>query len=378
MNKLRLRTLDNAVMSGIAGMVGYARLNTFDSAGNHMGTRLAHAVKFRDAAGRLRTYDSTGAFLVGELERLDPTLHQPLAAVTWGRDIDLRNDVTIADDVSSFTVTNFANPGNLGTGNGVGNGKSWMGRNSKQIAGVAVDIGKVPQPLHLWGQEISYSVIELESAARLGRPVDDQKFQALNLKHQMDIDEMVYIGDTGLGVGGLVNHALVTNVQNLPAGASLSTAWSGKTADEILADVNFMLTSVWNASAYAAIPAQLRIPPAQFGYISTQKVSSAGNISILKYILENNLLITSGRGTLDIQPVKWLVGAAAGGTIGVASGDDRAVVYTRDPNYVRYPMTTLQRTPLQFESIYHKTTYYCRLGQVEVVYPETIGYFDGL
>jgi len=35
------------------------------------------------------TIDSTGAFLIGELERLDQTLHEPLYNVTWGRDIDL-------------------------------------------------------------------------------------------------------------------------------------------------------------------------------------------------------------------------------------------------------------------------------------------------
>jgi hypothetical protein len=29
-------------------------------------------------------------------------------------------------------------------------------------------------------------------------------------------------------------------------------------------------------------------------------------------------------------------------------------------------------------SIYHQTTYFCRLGVVEVVYPETIAYRDGL
>jgi hypothetical protein len=53
-------------------------------------------------------------------------------------------------------------------------------------------------------------------------------------------------------------------------------------------------------------------------------------------------------------------------------------VYTQEKDLVRYPMTLLQRTPVQYESIYHKTTYFCRLGVVEVVYPETIGYFDGL
>jgi len=54
------------------------------------------------------------------------------------------------------------------------------------------------------------------------------------------------------------------------------------------------------------------------------------------------------------------------------------VVYTKRQDLVRYPMTLLQRTPVQFDSIWHKSTYFCKLGQVEPIYPESIGYFDGI
>jgi hypothetical protein len=347
-----------------------------DAVGNMRGKVLDHAFKTHDG---LRTVDSTGSFLVGELERLDMTLHEPLAAVTWGRDIDLREDVTIADEVSSFTLSSFASSGGLGVGNGIGNGKAWIGKNTDQVAGIAADIAKIPHSLRPWALELKYTILELESAARLGRPIDQQKYEGLQLKHQMDIDEMVYIGDTSLSETGLINNSLVTNVSNLPNGAAGSSNWNKKTPDEILADVNTALTSVWAASAYAVMPGKILLPPSQFGYISTQKVSSAGNISILKYILDNNLLTTSGAGKkLEIAPVKWCVGAGVGGTIGTAGTVDRMVVYTQEKNRVRYPMTLLQRTPIQYDSIYHKTTYFCRLGAVEVVYPETIGYFDGL
>ncbi|HBB9399458.1 TPA: hypothetical protein JN713_004452, partial [Shigella flexneri] len=46
------------------------------------------------------TVDSSGAFLIGELERLDQTLNLPLVGYTWTRDIQLREDVSIADDIS--------------------------------------------------------------------------------------------------------------------------------------------------------------------------------------------------------------------------------------------------------------------------------------
>jgi hypothetical protein len=104
----------------------------------------------------------------------------------------------------------------------------------------------------------------------------------------------------------------------------------------------------------------------------------AGNMSVLKYVQENNILTTSTGRKLEILPSKWCVGAGVSGTIGTLGTVDRMVVYTKDKDRVRFPLTPLQRTPIQYDSIYHKTTYFGRLGAVEVVYPETIGYFDGI
>lgn len=366
MKKERMKTRDSMTYDNA--------YRSLDASGNQLGKPLGNSFKTSDG----RTVDSTGAFMVGELERLDLTLHEPLAAVTWGRDIDLREDVTMADEVSSFTLSTFASQGGLGTGAGVGNGKAWIGKNTNQITGVSADIAKIPHQLRPWAMEMKYSILELESAAKLGRPIDQQKFEGLQLKHQMDIDEQIYIGDTTTGDTGLVNNSLVTNVANVANGASGLPQWTKKSPDEILADVNTMLTSTWAASAWAVIPGRLMLPPAQFGYISTQKVSQAGNVSILRYIQDNNLLTTSGRGKLEILPLKWLIGAGVGGTLGVTGTVDRAMVYTKEKQRVRYPMTLLQRTPIQFDSIYHKTTYFCRLGAVEVVYPECISYTDGI
>ncbi len=371
---IRARTRDNAFEMGNLGTA------PIDQYGNQRGKTLDYAYKTHDglAARGVKTVDSTGAFLVGELERLDQTLHMPLAAVTWSRDIQLREDVSIADELSSFTLTNFGAAGSMGTGAGIRNGKAWIGKSTDQIGGIGIDMGKFPQPLTPWGMEIKYSILELASAAQLGRPIDAQKYEALKLKHQMDIDEQVYVGDSTMAQTGLFNSSLVTNVSNLPNGASASPLWANKTPAEILADVNAILQSAWAASGYAVMPREIRIPPTQFGAISTQVVSNAGSVSILKYLLENNIVTASGNGKINIQPAKWLVGAGSGGTIGTSGTVDRMIAYTNEKQFVRYPMTMLQRTPIQYDSIFHKTTYYCRLGVVEVVYPETVAYRDGL
>lgn len=319
-----------------------------------------------------QTIDSTGAFLNGELERLDQTLHMPLVAYTWGRDIDLREDVTIADEASSFTNSSFASPGGNGS-----KGKSWAAKTTNATPGISLDIGKTANPLTLWAEEIGWTLPELESAAKLGRPIDQQKYNGMQLKWNMDIDEQVYIGDTQLGFVGLFNSTAVT-ANAVAVGAQGSKLWSLKTPDEILADVNNILNGTWAASGWAQMPDQLRLPPDQYAYIVSQKVSNAGNVSILKFLQENNIVKTSTGNDLTIQPVKWLIGCGTGGTIGVADGHNRMAAYTKNPDMVRFPMTLLNRTPIENRGLWQITTYYCRLGVVEFVYPETVQYADGI
>lgn len=328
-------------------------------------TQIAQATRlqFRDGLMTFdaQTIDSAGAFLVGELERLDQRLHEPLAAVTWSRDIDLREDVSIADEFSAFTNSSFA------AANGVqGSGKAWIGKDASAITGVSLDIGKTTSPLSLWAMQLGWTIPELESAQKLGRPVDQQKFAGLQLKHQMDIDEQVYIGDSALGLTGLVNGSAVTNSSNATTGN-----WGSATPDQILADVNELLNSVWAASAYAVCPSDLRVDPLNFGRLVSTKVSSAGNISVLEFLKLNSLSNAINGKPLDIQPLKWLTGRGASST-------NRMVAYTKDPMRIRFPLVPLQRTPLEYRDLRQLTTYFGRLGAVEFVYPETVGYRDGV
>lgn len=305
------------------------------------------------------TVDSAGTFLVGELERLDPTLNMPLVGYTWSRDIQLREDVSIADNISSFTNSSFAA---AGSPNPIG--KNWIGENSTAIAGPNVDIAKTGFPLTLWGMELGWTVVELAAAAQVGRPLDTQKYDAMQLKWNMDTDEQVYRGDDGLGVKGLFNYA----------GASITNAvkkWADSTNKEILDSINALLTNAWLASGYTLVPRDLRLPPKAFALLSQRLVSEAGNQSLLTYLQMNTIAFHQNGEPLKIYAVKWLEGAGVGGT-------DRMVAYTNDKKYVRFPMVPLLNVPIQYRGIYQLTTYYGKLGAVESPYPETMAYLDGI
>lgn len=307
------------------------------------------------------TIDSSGVFLIGELERLDQKLHEPLASVTWGRDVDLREDVSVADEFSSFTNSSFA------AANGVsGSGKAWVGKEANAITGISVDIGKTATPLNLWAMQLGWTIPELESSQKVGRPIDQQKFTGMQLKYQMDIDEQVYVGDEALGLYGLVNSPYVTNLTNAVTGT-----WSTATPDQILADVNELINSVWAASGYAVCPTDLRLPPIEYGRLISRKVSDAGNISILEYLRQNSLSNAINGTPLNIQPLKWLTDAGV-------SDVQRMVAYSKDPERVRFPLVPLQRTPVEYRDIRQLTTYFGRIGAIEFVYAETLGYRDGI
>lgn len=319
------------------------------------------------------TMDSTGSFLVGELERLDQTLHEPLFDVTWSRDIDLREDVSIADEVSSFSLSTFAAAGAPNP-----QGINWIGKNSNAIPGIALDIAKLSEPLIPWGMEIGYTILELLSAQQLGRPVDAQKHAGMNIKYQMDIDQMVYVGDPTISKFGLLNSPRV-NVASVAPGITGYTQWGIglKIHDEILEDVNSLLFAAWKQSGYAVCPSKLLLPPEKFAHLLSQKVSEAGNISILQFLEDNSIALKKNGKKLDIQPVKWLEG------LGTPMGSpliatDRMVAYSQDVNRVRFPLVPIQRTPLEYRSLSHLCTYYGRLGVVEFVYPATLYYADGI
>ncbi|MBY0392324.1 MAG: DUF2184 domain-containing protein [Novosphingobium sp.] len=374
MNTLRMRESGPAIIVPQIALIAAASAPAIAAAlawgDNRKATRfLREAFQTFDQA----TIDSAGAFLVGELERLDPMIHEPLVDMTWDRDIDLRTDVTMGDETSSYTTSTFASTGGPSSG-----GISWAGKESTTLPRINVDIEKKVNPLTLWTETVSYTITELLSAQQLGRPIDTQMLAGLNLKHQMDTDQMVYVGDPTISATGLINAALVINTGNVAAGAAGSLPWLTKTPDEITADFNELLVSVWAATGYKAPPKNVLIAPNPFGYIATTKVSEAGNISIMDYVKQNNVFTAQKNIELEIYPVKWLDKANLNGPGGAAATYDRMAAYTRYEPYVRYPMVPLQAMQPQYQGIWINVPYYGRLGRVETVYPETIGYRDGI
>ena len=318
-----------------------------------------------------KTKDSALSFYVNQLDNLDKRLYMPLTSVSWGRDIKLRPGITMSNESTSFIQSTFAGAGTLYNGNSnAGGNMPWISPETTAIPGVSIDGTRQVFPLRLLAREISFTSVELDRSQLLGQPIDAQKTDALNILYQMNTDQMAYIGSADVGAYGLLNAPQVT-ASTVSTGISGSTHWAQKTPTEILADVNELLETTWQASAFAVCPSKLLLPPFQFSLLASTLISSAGNQSVLKFLMDNTISLQINGKALDIQPVKWLTGRGAGGA-------DRMLAYTNEENRVRFPMVPIRRETAYYEGIRFIAPYLWAFGQMEFVYPETLQYADGI
>lgn len=302
---------------------------------------------------------STGAFLQGELERLDPELYAPIADFTWSRDIDLRNDVTIADEITSFILSNYAG----GFGN-AGSGKAWIKGMETATIRPSVSMTKVTTPLTPWGMEVSYSIFDLQKAMQAGRPIDTQLYDAMKLKHQLDIDMQVYLGDDAVGVKGLLNNDSVVTKSNVGTFAP-----GVDDPKKVLDQVNNILNEGWKATQYTRIPSTILVPPTVFSAWASTQLPNV-NMNLLQFIAANNIYTATTGTQLAIRPVKWLADKS------INSGKGRIVAYTKARDVVRFPLVQLQSLPVQFRGFEQAVPYFGALGGVEFVRPEMVFYGD--
>lgn len=302
--------------------------------------------------------DSCGAFLESQLTKRDPEMHKPLLATTWSRDIPVRNDIDVSDVSTSFDNMNVAV-----VGGGNSRGKAWATSFQTDTPAVQVSYGQTICPLTLWALKADFNIIDLQRAMAAQRDISTDKTDAIHMKHEMDIDEMVYIGDKRLGYKGMLNHG---SVQTL----GTADAWNASTTDKkILNDLNGLLEVAYENAGHAIAPDTLLLPADVFGKLASRYVDGTSD-TLLNCFARNNLATAVHGKVLSIRPIKYGNKDLSGLT------KNRGIAYTQDRSFIRFPMTQLRRTPLESRGLTQEVTYYGNVGVVEIPMPETVGYID--
>jgi len=304
------------------------------------------------------------AFLVGELEKRDSRLLEPLTSVTWPRDITAKTGGGWMEFTSSHNVS-YAS-----VGSGV---DGIVAGATTEIPTVTADIGKDLWRLFVWANKLGVPLVDQKKLQTMGRSLDELLDKGLRLNWDKTLDMSTYLGFPRLGTYGLVNNPDVL-ASMVAAGASGSLLWEDKSVDEVLADVNDLIRDTWEASEYdlTGMANHILLPPEKYNRLVDRRIGEAGSSSILAYLLENNIGRNQGID-LVIFPSRWCIGAGEAGT-------DRMVGYANNRDTVNFDMTVpLSRviTQASAEKMAFLSTYAGQFSQVKFQRLQPVKYRDG-
>ena len=311
---------------------------------------------------RLAASDSY-TFLMKELEKVDENILEPLSGTDWPRDMPVVTGGGIIESIASVDVT-YASSG--------GEDDNLFFEAANDIPVIQADMSKSVARTFNFAEYMSFSTMEREKMIQVGRDPETFLNKGIRLHCDKLIDRNCYTGFTKVNSTGLVNNPNITRISAATAAAG-GTQWSVKTADEILADINTAISTLWkeNDCSSDALPNHILIPVEQFGALVTRKVSDDSERSILTYVLENNLTAQQG-GELTVSPCKWCSGAGS-------SQADRMVVYMNRVDRICFNLTQpLRRMDTEYAEMRIRIPYIAQFSEVRFLYPSTVRYMDGI
>lgn len=301
------------------------------------------------------------AFLTSSLEKQDTRLREPLTSVTYARDMDINVGGGYVDFTSNF-FSNYASTGSDEYG--------IIGSQTSKAAIIQADVTKDIFRTYLWENILRLPFFDLKKLQASPFSVQQLLDTGVRLSYNKALDKICYIG-VGT-VPGLVNNLTVTKTV---AGA----VWTGAAAEVIREQIDGVINACWTASNYDVngIPNRLLIPPVKYSLLNqvmTVGSGGGGSMSLLKYIMENNAASNQGV-ELTILPSRWCIGAGVGGT-------DRLVAYKKGGENASVEMDLpvpinrgLSAPSLESGAVFN-TSYNAVIGQVKVLYPQSISYLD--
>lgn len=309
------------------------------------------------------TVNDSMAFLVGELEKLDPKLLEPLTSFTYARDITLKNGGGWVQYASTIDV-DYATTG--------GNEFGIQAPSATEIARVQANLNKDLWKVYTFMQAYSVPFVNNQLVQQTGRSLEDIFNKGIKLAYNKALDQATYLGFEAYGTTGLVNNPKVASFV-ADNGEGGKPDWKSKTPDEILADLNSLISNVWAAGEYSpdALINHILMPPELYGYLLTRKVSDAADKSILKYLLENNLAASQGVD-LKIFPCRQCIKAGTGST-------SRIVGYVDDESKINIDVTVPLARALTAPNITNvsiDSVYAAQFSEVKTQYLQTIMYMD--
>jgi hypothetical protein len=279
-----------------------------DAYAERNGLPKGHQITFTDG---LPTVDDGISFYISQLANLEAKIYQAkYTSINFAELVPINTNVQEWADSWDYISYDAVTIG------------KFIGSSADDLPNVAIAANKTSVPIGYAGNSYDYSLDELRKSQQMRIPLDTTKAQAAFRGSQEHTQRVAYFGDASRQMTGLFNNA---NVQL----DSSTIDWynAATTGNQIVQDMNSLLTKVWVNSANVHVPNVLVIDSARYAFISSKRMETGTDTTVLEFFLRNNLYKNLTGGDLRVVPRLQLAAAnlAAGG---VSNGSkDRMMAY---------------------------------------------------
>lgn len=242
----------------------------------------------------------------------------------------------------------------------------------------AVDIYGKEETVHVKNCQDSYHYTntEIKRAAKVGIALDSRRALAARQMIDNQLETVSKTGDTNTNLKGLFNQTGVTEYV-VPKGATAVigvyyTDWTHKTADEILADMNGVLSAVQEGTNGVESPDHLALSLGRYNLIKNKRISTGDSDgkTVLTYFKEQNP---------DVM-LDWIAGLDTAAVTNAAYDGNQLMVAWKnsaDKLVMDLPVPFDQMETMR-DGLVYIVPCRARTAGVTVFYPKSICYAKGI
>ena len=237
---------------------------------------------------------------------------------------------------------------------------------------VDISRGEYAVKVEMVGIGYDYTMEELGAAMMVpGTNLESEKVMHARRLYEEFIDDIVLNGKSEHGWDSFMKASNVT-VVNAPDGAGSSPTWASKTGDEIIKDVNDILTGAWTDTRTVELADTICLSPSMYSHLANIPRSSYSDMSIMEWIMRYNVYTAQTSNPLRIIMLRGLETAGAN-----AANPGRMVAYRFAPDVVRFhlPMPLRFLDPQRWLNRFIVPAIF-RIGGLEIRRPGAFRYMD--
>lgn len=249
----------------------------------------------------------------------------------------------------------------------------WISGNAKDIPVVGVAMEQFESAIYTAGIGYDYGFEEVNTARMLGIPLPSEKASMARRAYEQFMYNLAMTGNTTKNFSGIFQYSGVPTVAIPADGTGSSALWADKTPDQIIRDVNLMLTGVHDNSNTTEMADTLIMPIERFQSISSIRLTDT-SMTIMEFIRRNNVYTATTGQQLTIRGKRGMTAIGAG-----SPATARMIAYRRSPEVLKLHLPMPHRfLPVQQEGLQFTIPGVFRTGGLDVRLPKAMAYGDGI